>query len=369
LTIRTDFCPTCGGGNPPPGEEKDQSGGAGGEEISEPNDGGGQGDGESGEQSDGGGGGGGGSGDQQGEGDQSKGGSGSGGQQGEGGDKTEGSGGGGSEGIYEGQETNCGGGSGSGGKEIEGELGNPEEVGDSGITPEEGEILRRKIARDIISHGKEVGNMPGGLYEWADDYLKPKIDWRRHMKSNMNRAIDQAMGNTKPSWSAVDRRSQPGRRPRTLRPGYFDPKINVAVVVDTSGSMSGDDIAQALGEVQGMLKSRAIAGDAVTVLTVSSHVADCKKVSNASQVKVMERGGTDMTVGVDHAAALKPRPQVTIVLTDGYTPWNKEKPKGMNVVAGIIGTNLPTDEKSLKEKFKIPGFIASVPIPSEDLQK
>jgi hypothetical protein len=32
---------------------------------------------------------------------------------------------------------------------------------------------------------------------------------------------------------------------------------------------------------------------------------------------------------------------VTVVLTDGYTPWPAEAPKGMRVVVGLLGQNAP----------------------------
>ncbi len=46
-----------------------------------------------------------------------------------------------------------------------------------------------------------------------------------------------------------------------------------------------------------------------------------------------------MGAGIRAAAALRPRPAVTVVLTDGYTPWPAEAPKGMRVVVGLIGTH------------------------------
>ena len=41
-----------------------------------------------------------------------------------------------------------------------------------------------------------------------------------------------------------------------------------------------------------------------------------------------------MGAGIAAAAALRPRPAVTVVLTDGYTPWPERAPKGIRVVVG-----------------------------------
>jgi hypothetical protein len=355
---RTDYCPTCGGGEPPPGGEGSDQGGSGGEQTQ----GGGGGGQRTDEQGQGGGGQGGEQTDQQGDGQ--------GGGGGQPGDQQEQGGSGGhghdhSDGIFDGDSA-CGGGSGSGGDSIEGELGDPDDVGDGGLSPAEADVIRGQIARDIVSAGKDIGSGYGGLYEWADQFLKPKVDWKRMMKRQISRAVDRAVGAKRATWSEADRRSQPGRRPRVLKPGYYDPKLRVAVVIDTSGSMSGEDISQALGEVQGILKSRSISQDAVTVLTVSTRVAEIKKVTDASQISVMDRGGTDMRIGIDAAEELPQRPDLTIVLTDGYTPWPSEKPKRMQVVAGIIGAREDEDSKVLGERFSIPKFINSVGIPKNE---
>lgn len=43
-----------------------------------------------------------------------------------------------------------------------------------------------------------------------------------------------------------------------------------------------------------------------------------------------------MGAGIEAAAALKPRPSVVIVLTDGYTPWPEQPPPGVRVVVGLL---------------------------------
>ena len=47
-------------------------------------------------------------------------------------------------------------------------------------------------------------------------------------------------------------------------------------------------------------------------------------------------GGTDLGAGIAAAAALKPRPSVMIVLTDGFTPWPQRPPRGIPVIIGLL---------------------------------
>ena len=50
-----------------------------------------------------------------------------------------------------------------------------------------------------------------------------------------------------------------------------------------------------------------------------------------------------MGAGISQALRLKPRPSIVIVLTDGFTPWPSEAPKGAKVVVGLLeGRRGPT---------------------------
>jgi predicted metal-dependent peptidase len=51
-------------------------------------------------------------------------------------------------------------------------------------------------------------------------------------------------------------------------------------------------------------------------------------------------GGTDMRVGIEKALAGRDRPQVVIVLTDGYTPWPEESPS-CRLIAALVGDGAP----------------------------
>lgn len=56
-------------------------------------------------------------------------------------------------------------------------------------------------------------------------------------------------------------------------------------------------------------------------LACDAHAATARHVRNPRDVQLIGGGGTDMRVGITAALALKPAPDVIVVLTDGDTPW------------------------------------------------
>ena len=125
-----------------------------------------------------------------------------------------------------------------------------------------------------------------------------------------------------------------------MLPALRRPVPEVAVVCDTSASMTADLLAMVLAEVEGLLRSLGLARQ-VRVLACDTAVAPAQRVSSARQVQLIGGGGTDMGAGIAAAAALRPRPAVTVVLTDGFTPWPRVPPKGMRVVVGLLGEQAP----------------------------
>jgi predicted metal-dependent peptidase len=119
-------------------------------------------------------------------------------------------------------------------------------------------------------------------------------------------------------------------------PALRRPVPRVGIVVDTSGSVDDGLLAQALGEIDGVLASLA-GGDAhVRVLAVDAALHTVATVRRADAVRLAGGGGTDMSVGIIAAQALRPRVDVIIVLTDGLTDW-PPLPAAVPVVAVLIG--------------------------------
>jgi len=209
---------------------------------------------------------------------------------------------------------------------------------DGGLSGWQADLLRRQIAQEVIAHGKQAGTVPAGLLRWAEEVLSPKVNWRAVLAAELRRAIAEVSGAVDYSYRRPSRRSAVAGP--VVLPALRRPVPEVAVVCDTSGSMTEDLLAMVLAEVEGLLRALGLARQ-VRVLACDTAVAATQRVSSARQVQLVGGGGTDMGAGIGAAAALRPRPAVTVVLTDGYTPWPAAAPKGMRVVVGLLGAAAP----------------------------
>jgi predicted metal-dependent peptidase len=197
---------------------------------------------------------------------------------------------------------------------------------------EEGEraTLRQEVAQAVLRHVQEKGqgSVPAGLVRTCAEMLKPaKVNWRRRLRTVVRHGIAGASGDV--DWSM--------RRPRWRgpigNPRLVAPKARVAVVADTSGSMGDGDLSRVLSEVKALIQSPLVervwwvptdaAADKVIRATDISHARNA----------LIGGGGTDMGAGLETVAArCRPRPHLTIVITDGFTSWPDVKPRGLGRV-------------------------------------
>jgi predicted metal-dependent peptidase len=210
--------------------------------------------------------------------------------------------------------------------------------GTGGLPRWQAELLQRQVAQDVMAHARLPGTVPAGLLRWAEEVLTPKVNWRAVLAAELRRAVAEVSGAVDYSYRRPSRRSAVAGP--VVLPALRRPVPEVAVVCDTSGSMTEDLLAMVLAEVEGLLRALGLARQ-VRVLACDAAVAPVQRVSSARQVELIGGGGTDMGAGIGAAAALRPRPAVTVVLTDGYTPWPAVAPKGMRVVVGLLGEAAP----------------------------
>jgi predicted metal-dependent peptidase len=210
--------------------------------------------------------------------------------------------------------------------------------GPPALSPWQARLLCRQVAQDCVRHAREAGNVPAGLLRWAEQALQPAVDWRRVLAAELRRAVADTAGAVDYSYRRPSRRASVAGS--VVLPALRRPVPEVAVVCDTSGSMTEDLLAAALAEVEGLLRSLGLARQ-VRVLACDTAVGPARRVTSARQVQLVGGGGTDMGAGIAASAALRPRPAVTVVLTDGFTPWPDRPPRGTRVVVALLGDEAP----------------------------
>ncbi len=214
----------------------------------------------------------------------------------------------------------------------------PPGAGTTAVSGTEAEAIRRYTADAIRNHQRTRGTVPAGWRRWADSVLEPTVDWRQVLAGSVRQAIGWAGGAVDYTYARPSRRA--AGQTRVVLPSLRRPVPNVAIVVDTSGSMSDDALAEAVAEVAGVLRGVGVRGSRVTVLACDAAVGVTQRVARAEELEFTGGGGTDMRVGIEAALGLTHRPDVIVVLTDGETPW-PEAPIATRLIAGLIGLNAP----------------------------
>ena len=198
-------------------------------------------------------------------------------------------------------------------------------------------LLRCKVASEIRRCGGNLpGSVPGGWQRWADELLEPKVDWRRALAAQVRSGFSSVAGCVDYSYMRPSRRASVTHD--VILPALRKPLPTVAVVIDTSRSMSADLLATVVAELEGILRGAGLDRDRVHVLSCDAQVHTVQRVSSARQVELLGGGGTNMGAGIHSALALRPPPSLIVVLTDGYTPWPPRAPKRARVVVGLVGT-------------------------------
>lgn len=222
---------------------------------------------------------------------------------------------------------NCG--SGAHGGYVPWEL---EDESESPIGEYEGAAIRIRV-REAIKGAP--GRAPKGWQRWADGHSEAAQDWRVLLSGAFRSALAVAGGATDYSYQRPGRRT-PSLGGAVVVPSLRRPLPRVAVIVDTSGSVSDRELGSALSEVAQIAKAVGVGGNRVSVYSCDSAVHTVQTVCSSEEIALVGGGGTNMVRGIARASAASPPPDVIAVLTDGYTPWPGEPP-GPRVLAGIFG--------------------------------
>ena len=215
-------------------------------------------------------------------------------------------------------------GSGADGDEREWDLG-PD--GANALTAQQQDAVRFRVAQGIAGR---PGTAPKTWRRWAEEAFHPPQPWRELLGAAVRSAASGSGAGEDYSYGRPSRRS--AGVPGVVLPSLRRRPPRVAVVIDTSGSVSDAELGGALLEVAAI--SRAVGGrrDLVTVLPCDAAAGVAYPLCRAEGIPLLGGGGTDLRTGFARALRLQPRPDVIVVLTDGQTPWPDAPPPCRTVV-------------------------------------
>lgn len=185
------------------------------------------------------------------------------------------------------------------------------------------DALREKLVgayEAATAGGNERGHIPDGIRRLIKELKQAKVPWQRLFARYIGRAVN------KDDYSF----SKPNRR--YLPHGYYLPDLrshiigNVVVAIDTSGSISSDDLKQFAGElskISGLV-------DEVTVMTCDAEVHEVVKTYKFQDVlkniEMKGGGGTDFVPVFNKIKDTGGKPELLIYLTDTYGSFPDNPP-------------------------------------------
>ena len=230
-------------------------------------------------------------------------------------------------------EVECG--SGAGGTPLPMEL-DDDDQDSQRVDEVDANAIRRGVAHEVAAAQQQGVHVSPGLALWAQTLLAPQVSWRTLLRSAVGAPLRGVYGRRRPTWHRPDRRGE--CRPDFPSPGSVRERPEVAVVVDTSASMTADTLDAAVTELDEILR-RTSAG--LTVIACDQDAVTPQRIRRLGQLVLTGGGGTDLRVGIDAAAELRPAPTLIVVLTDGWTPWPPAAPQRSKLVAVVIGEQAP----------------------------
>ena len=180
---------------------------------------------------------------------------------------------------------------------------------------------KRELARDIdeaIRQGAmAAGKMGGTGNRDLDELLQPQIDWREVLREFIQNTC---------AGSDYSTYARPNRRLMSqgiIMPSGISEQVGeLAIAIDTSGSIGQRELTAFLSEVKGVCDT--VKPDKLRLLYWGSSVVgdeayDMHDLDNlVKSTKPMGGGGTDVNCVTQYMADEGIKPQACIVLTDGY---------------------------------------------------
>ena len=211
------------------------------------------------------------------------------------------------------------GGEGEGESEGAGTQGGEEDGEDDGPSPGSQEGLEQRIREMVAQSATQArmkGKLPSHLRELIDGVLQPKLDWKTILQDMIVSCVKSDFCMMPPNKKHLYR--------GFLLPGLTGTEICIACVIDTSGSISSQEMQDFLAEVKGICD--AYEEYTIYLMTCDASIHQRWEIRPFDTLpRMMEgRGGTDFREPLKEAENL---PITSLVyLTDGYGTFPDKEP-------------------------------------------
>ncbi|MCA9835172.1 MAG: hypothetical protein KC435_14550 [Thermomicrobiales bacterium] len=201
----------------------------------------------------------------------------------------------------------------------------------------DGELIRRDVATEFLRtrYGYGIGRS-AVVERWAKEIVEPVVPWQQVLGAAVRRAVTVTAAGGDYTYRRPSRRT--ATVPNVVLPSRQRVIPEFAVVIDTSGSVDERMLGRALAEFDSIVSTLRISERGLLAVSADTVAFTPTRVSRAADIALLGGGGTDMTVGIAAVLEQRPRPQIVIVFTDGYTPWPNQPLAGAILVAVIIGS-------------------------------
>jgi len=220
--------------------------------------------------------------------------------------------------------------------------------------------VRDRVASDVVDYARSRGGLPGGLERWAQNYLTPSVNWRKQLAVRMRQVAANVAGRRTHSFVRPSRRQDAIREhdPTIVVPGLRDSEPpRIAVIVDTSGSMTQRELGEALGEIHGIMRSVGMS-EPLAVIACDTKAEPPQYIRDRRAIgdlKLIGGGGTDLRAGIEAALELPRKPSLVVLLTDGQSPYPIKRPDHnveflMVLAEGIANPEIPNWIQVIEKK-------------------
>jgi len=163
------------------------------------------------------------------------------------------------------------------------------------------------------THAKMIGKFPAGMEEVIGRLVNNKVNWKRLLHKYLTNEVFSDY-----NWARPSRRSS---AIGTYLPAHKKENIQVVIAIDTSGSISQQDLTQFVSEIVHIIKSTS--NIKAFVMQCDADLQNELEVRNGDIPKILDmkirgRGGTSFAPVIEKMKKDKRDIKLLIYLTDGY---------------------------------------------------